>query len=77
MSRAYALDALDPELRQVAAMTPPPVYDDLRAARAMVAQMQQYLPPVDTSGVRWEERPIPGPEGAPNVPVRISLVVPC
>lgn len=70
MSRAYALDALDPELRQVAAMTPPPVYDDVRAARAMVAQMQQYLPPVDTGGVQWEERASPASEGAPDVLVR-------
>jgi acetyl esterase len=71
MSRAYSLDALDPELRQVAAMTPPPVYDDLPVARRMVAQMQQYLPPVDESGVDWDEQHIPGPVDAPDVKVRL------
>lgn len=71
MIRAYSLESLDPELRQIAAMSPPPVYDDLPAARRMVAQMQQYLPPVDTSGVDWDERQIPGPDAAPSIAVRI------
>lgn len=69
MTRPYALDHLAPELREVAGQLPPPDYVDLAAARHLVAAMQQYLPPVDTTGVESEDRTIAGPGG--QLPLRI------
>jgi len=64
--------AIDPELQPILEFIPPMTMDDPQAARAgfdqLVAQMNVDL---DESGQSIENRAIAGPEGAPEVPIRI------
>lgn len=71
-------DRLDPELAQplqdfLAATGGGIALDDIPAMRATLRQlndiMKTLVPPVE--GVVSEDRQVPGPEGAPDVPVRI------
>ncbi|NLE09564.1 MAG: alpha/beta hydrolase [Dehalococcoidales bacterium] len=68
---------LDAELREpirkMMAMMPPSNFDDLEATRAaskqQTAAMKKVTP--DLPEIVYENRTIPGPEGAPDIPVRI------
>jgi acetyl esterase/lipase len=64
--------AIDPELQAILEFIPPMTMDDPQAARAgfseLIAQMNAEL---DESGQIIENLSIPGPEGAPEVPVRV------
>ncbi|WP_326949146.1 alpha/beta hydrolase [Amycolatopsis sp. NBC_01307] len=67
--------AIDPELLPWLDMLPAvtlPDYDALLAARASMAQLQEVMPayePVHPVDVR--DTTVPGPSGAPDVPVRV------
>ncbi|GAA4552530.1 alpha/beta hydrolase [Pseudonocardia xishanensis] len=63
--------ALDPEL--AAALPELPALDltDLPAARTTLAAIRSTLPAPDESGVRVTDIAVPGPAGAPDVPLRI------
>jgi len=63
--------AIDPELAPWVPMMPTGGIEDAQAARAQARAMVQQLPPADLSGLSVENRTVPGPEGAPDVPVRI------
>jgi acetyl esterase/lipase len=70
------IDRLDPELSQAVRMImgqPPMSFDDLPAARAasgkMTAAMKNIIP--DIPGVISQDRMIPGPDGCPEITVRI------
>ena len=63
--------ACDPELAAVLPMMPVVGIDDLPAARAGFAAMIAEQPAPDTAGVDIEDRTVPGPQGAPDVAVRI------
>ena len=63
--------AFDPELAEFVPLLPQFDVNDLPAARAAMAELRNQLPPVDSTGVHVEQRLIPGPDGAPDVPVRI------
>lgn len=63
--------AFDPELAPWVPMMPSDGIVDAEAARAQARAMVQQLPPADLSGLSVENRTVPGPEGAPDVPVRI------
>ena len=65
--------AIDPELEPVLALLPAAGADeDLEATRAMLLE---FLGPmnadVDLTGIRVTDRLVPGPAGAPDVPVRV------
>jgi acetyl esterase/lipase len=62
----------DPELAEIVGLLPQTDIRDVEAARAMMAELIAPLSAdVDTSGVDIEDLQIPGPEGAPPVPVRV------
>jgi acetyl esterase/lipase len=65
----------DPEFHELLALLPPldlSHRDKLDAARATMNEMTAALAAdLDTSGVSWEDKAIPGPEGDPDVPIRI------
>jgi acetyl esterase/lipase len=64
--------AYDPELAPFVELIPPNDFSDIDASRARLAELIAPLnAAVDTTGVAVEDREIPGPEGAPPVPVRI------
>jgi acetyl esterase len=64
--------AIDPELVDLAAAVPVEVITDVAAAREMMAALIAPLnAAVDTTGLSISDREIPGPEGAPPVPVRV------
>jgi acetyl esterase len=63
--------AIDPELAAVLPMLPASDLNDLPAARASFAALMAAMPKPDTSGLLIEDRMVPGPPGAPDVPVRI------
>jgi acetyl esterase len=63
--------AIDPELAAVLPMLPASDLNDLPAARKSFADMIAAMPKPDTDGVLVEDRRIPGPAGAPDVPIRI------
>ncbi len=66
--------AIDPELLPILELFPDPSLDisDLLKSRAEFAALGAALnSELDTSGVRIENREVPGPEGAPDVPVRV------
>ncbi|GAA3078927.1 alpha/beta hydrolase [Pseudonocardia yunnanensis] len=65
--------AIDPELVALVDLLPRFNPDDLSEARATMQQLTARLPPPDTTGVSISERAVPGPEGAPEVIVRIYL----
>lgn len=67
--------AYDPEIAPMVPMLPTVSdWSDMPAARRGMAKMFEKLgaagltPP---AGVTWQDRPIPGPEGAPDVTVRV------
>jgi acetyl esterase len=63
--------AIDPELAAVLPMIPASDLTDLAAARASFADMIAAMPKPDSAGILVEDRRIPGPAGAPDVPIRI------
>jgi acetyl esterase/lipase len=64
--------AFDPEVAAVIPMLPPTDMTDLPAAREQIAAMvAERIGLVDSTGVAVREELVPGPEGAPDVRVRI------
>ncbi|MGI5126382.1 alpha/beta hydrolase [Pseudonocardia sp. CA-107938] len=63
--------AFDPELAPAIAMLPHVEIDDIAEARATINAMLTELGSADPSGVDVRDELVPGPEGAPDVPVRI------
>jgi acetyl esterase len=62
--------AFDPELLPLVDLLPASDLDDIPAARAMFDELiGPMLESVDTDGVTVERREVPGPDGAPPVPV--------
>ena len=68
--------AFDPELLPLVEMLAPGDFSDVAAARAglaaLIAPMNAH---VDTSGLTIEDHRVPGPDGAPPVPVRVYAPV--
>jgi acetyl esterase len=62
---------VDPELAAALTLLPQLPFDRLEETRRTFDALVEVLPPVDLSGMVVEERTIPGPAGAPEVPVRI------
>jgi acetyl esterase/lipase len=64
--------AYDPELAPFVELIPRSDFSDIEASRANLASLIAPLNAgVDTAGVTIDDREIPGPDGAPPVPVRI------
>ncbi|HKS99051.1 MAG TPA: alpha/beta hydrolase [Rugosimonospora sp.] len=63
--------AIDPELVPWLAMLPMMTVADPVAARTQSRELLAALPPADLSGLTVDNRTIPGPPGAPDVPVRV------
>lgn len=61
---------MDQELAVVVPLIPDLPFDDIGATRAAVEELVGSVPP-DLTGVRVDDRRVPGPPGAPDVPVRI------
>jgi len=62
---------VDRELAEALPYLPQLPLSDLAAARAGFAELVAQAPPPDRSGVRAEDRTVPGPQGAPDVVVRV------
>jgi acetyl esterase/lipase len=63
---------IDPELTAVLEFLPTLPFDDPAAARQGIAEMSALMADaIDESGVSIEDRSIPGPPGAAEVPIRI------
>jgi acetyl esterase len=62
---------MDPELAAVAEMLPSFDLSDMAATRELFGALLAATPPRDYAGVELTEREIPGPYGAPAIPVRI------
>ena len=73
VTRHHGVSQLVPELRTAAAQLPPRNYDNLAAARQMVAAIQRYLPPVDTTGVTFDNRTVAASRG--GLPIRADRPV--
>ena len=68
--------AYDPDLQAMADLIPHLTIEDLGAARQMLeAMLADVNAAVDTSGLEITDAVVPGPEGAPDVPVRIYTPV--
>jgi acetyl esterase/lipase len=66
--------AFDPELAPYVEMIPRGDFADVDASRAFLATIIEPLnAQVDTDGVTVDDRAIPGPVGAPDVPVRMYV----
>lgn len=63
--------AFDPELAAEIPTLPSVDLADLAGARAEFEEMVRSLPAPDTSGLHIEERRVPGPDGAPEITLRI------
>jgi acetyl esterase len=63
--------ASDPELAAAVAGLPELDFSDVAAARAHLTATLSQLPAPDTTGLTITDRTVPGPEGAPDVAVRI------
>jgi acetyl esterase/lipase len=64
--------AIDPELVAVLELIPVRDHDDVESSRAaMTAMIGPLNANVDTSGLSVTDHEVPGPEGAPPVPVRV------
>jgi acetyl esterase len=64
--------AYDPELAPFVELLPQSDFSNIEASRANLAALIAPLnAAVDTTGVSVEDRDIPGPAGAPSVPVRV------
>ncbi|WP_312858310.1 alpha/beta hydrolase [Pseudonocardia pini] len=62
---------LDPELAAVVPALPVLDVSDLPTARATLTELRKALPAPDETGVTWSTVRVPGPEGAPEVSLRI------
>jgi len=63
---------IDPELAEAVALLPVRDWDDpVGARRAMDELIASFNASVDTTGVTIEDKLVPGPRGAPEVPVRV------
>ncbi|MBL7499313.1 alpha/beta hydrolase [Frankia sp. CNm7] len=60
----------DPELAAVIQMLPVPDFADLASFRALLAEFKKSMQ-FDTTGVDARDVCVPGPPGAPEVPVRV------
>ncbi|GAA1830245.1 alpha/beta hydrolase [Pseudonocardia ailaonensis] len=65
--------ALDPELAEALPALPPVDLGDIAAARIAQRERRAGLPAPDESGVTVSEIVVPGPDGAPDVPLRIYV----
>jgi acetyl esterase len=65
---------MDPELAAVLEVLPAVDFSDIAAERSRFAALMAIAPPMDFGDVDVTERTIPGPDGAPEVPVRILSV---
>jgi acetyl esterase/lipase len=63
--------AFDPEIAEMIPLLPTWDGDDLAAMRTAMSEMIAQLPVPDTTGLRIEDRQIPGRDGDPAVTVRI------
>jgi acetyl esterase/lipase len=64
--------AFDPELVPFIELIPTSDFSNIEASRANLASLLEPLNArVDTTGITIEDRQVPGPEGAPPVPVRV------
>jgi acetyl esterase len=64
--------AFDPELQPWISMLPALDVSDPLAARALMAEMRQQLPPFELpAGLSLDRQTVPGPDGAPDVPVLV------
>lgn len=63
--------AFDPEIAPVVPLLPSLEADDAATMRAAFSEMIAAMPAPDTSGLRIEDREIPGRAGDPAVPIRI------
>ena len=70
-----SLPLVDPDLRELLATYLPDGVDadNLARARADRAALAAALPPPTEDGVRLDRRTVPGPDGAPDVPVLVYL----
>lgn len=62
---------MDPELAAALPYIPQLPFDRLEETRATFDGLLAELPPADLTDVILEERTVPGPEGAPNVRIRV------
>ncbi|CQD03019.1 alpha/beta hydrolase [Mycobacterium lentiflavum] len=65
--------AFDPEIAAVLPYLPDLPGEDPLAIRSALSEMVAQLPVPDTTGVRIEDREIPGRDGDPAIPIRIYL----
>jgi len=64
--------AFDPELQPIIDILPESDFTDVAASRKGLDDIIEMLSrDVDETGVRYEDRPVPGPEGGPDVLVRV------
>lgn len=62
---------MDPELAIAAQALPQLPFSDLAGTRATFAALLAATPPPDCSGVRVQDRTVPGPAGGPELAVRV------
>ena len=63
---------IDPELQPILELLPPPDLDDLEGARARILEMvRPFNAGVDVTGIVVTDHLVPGPDGAPDVLVRV------
>ncbi len=67
------LERMDPEIARVTEKMPGRLVDfsDIPAARKALVEMFLLLPQPEVTGVKHEDRRVPGPKGAPEVLVRV------
>jgi acetyl esterase/lipase len=63
--------AFDPEIAMMVPSIPSLDGDDPTAMRAAMSEMTAQMPVPDTTGLRIEDRQIPGSDGDPAIPIRI------
>jgi acetyl esterase/lipase len=63
--------AFDPELLQIIELLPSPDLNDLDAARVAIDDLLSGFPEPDTEGMAIDDRTVPGPDGAPDITVRV------
>lgn len=68
--KPYRPEHLDPELAQAVAQMPPIDNSDVAQSRQGIVMMQQFMPPVDATGVSIEDCMIVGADGD-DLPIRI------
>lgn len=66
----------DPEIQPWISMLPALDVTDLAAARALIEGMKEQMPPFELpAGLTLQRRSVPGPDGAPDVPVLVFAPV--